>query len=55
MGKGIDREQFKQFMIPANKMLAMEIASVPEQQKNALQKEYLHRMVDSFKTRALTV
>lgn len=49
-GKGIDREMFKRFMTQANKMLAMEIASVEERRKDALQQEYLQEMVNNFRS-----
>ena len=48
MGKGIGKERFKRFMTAANKMLAMEIASVSPQQKHVLQQDYLQEMVTGF-------
>jgi radical SAM PhpK family P-methyltransferase len=48
MGKGIGKEKFKRFMTAANKMLAMEIASVSPQQKHVLQQDYLQEMVTGF-------
>jgi len=38
-------EQFKQFMATANKLLALNIASVPEYQKGGLQKEYMQSLI----------
>lgn len=43
-GKGIDSERFKRFMQVANKMLALEIASVPEEEKRGLQQGYIEEM-----------
>lgn len=43
-GKGIDAERFKRFMQVANKMLALEIASVPEEEKRGLQQGYIEEM-----------
>lgn len=48
LGKGISIERFKEFMAYAQKLLAMEIAYVPESQKAAKQQEYLQRMVENF-------
>jgi p-methyltransferase len=41
MGKGVTLEQFKQYMSTANRMLALEIASMPADEKRSLQKVYL--------------
>ena len=38
MGKGVTLEQFKQYMSTANRMLALEIASMPADEKRSLQK-----------------
>jgi radical SAM PhpK family P-methyltransferase len=45
MGKGISRDRFREFMTVAHKMLALEIASVPPQQKKMLQQEQLQSLV----------
>jgi radical SAM PhpK family P-methyltransferase len=45
MGKGISRERFREFMTTAHKMLTLEIASVPPQQKKTLQQDYLQTLV----------
>jgi p-methyltransferase len=45
MGKGIALDQFKSFMRLANRMLALEIASVPGEEKQRLQQGYLDAMV----------
>ncbi len=46
LGRGISREQFKELMGYASRLLALEIASVPAARKRSLQKEYLKKMVD---------
>lgn len=46
MGKGISLERFKEFMAAAHKLLALEIAYVPEHEKKAMQQKYLGEMVD---------
>ncbi len=45
MGKGIGRDRFREFMTVAHKMLTLEIASVPPQQKKTLQQEHLQSLV----------
>jgi radical SAM PhpK family P-methyltransferase len=55
LAKGIDFDRFKQLMTPAHKMLALEIASVPAQQKKSLQQTYLKSMVEAVKSWNLTV
>jgi p-methyltransferase len=45
VGRGIRTGQFREFMIQAQKLLAMEIAYVPEREKSTLQQEYLLSMV----------
>lgn len=45
LGKGISLESFKNFMAPANRMLALEIARTPEREKIALQAKYKQEMV----------
>jgi p-methyltransferase len=47
LGKGITADHFKGFMTEANKLLALEIASMPESQKVALQKQYLDVLISS--------
>lgn len=46
LGRGISLESFKDFMFQAHQMLRLEIASVPERQKNMLQKEHLEKMAN---------
>ncbi len=55
LAKGIDFERFKQLMTPAHKLLALEIASVPAQQKRDLQQTYLAGMVAAVKSWGLTL
>lgn len=45
IGKGISLDRFKHLMTLAHKMLRLEIASVPEQQKNVMQQDYLQSML----------
>jgi len=45
IGRGVSTGQFKDFMTSANKLLALDIACVPERQKRALQQDYLQRLV----------
>jgi radical SAM PhpK family P-methyltransferase len=47
LGKGISLEQFRGFMTQAHQMLALEIASVPQQQKLALQQGLLRDAVQA--------
>jgi radical SAM PhpK family P-methyltransferase len=47
IGKGLSVGQFKGLMAQAHKLLALEIASVPEHQKVGLQRDYLQGMVDA--------
>ena len=49
LGKNISLERFKDFMSSANKMLEMEIAGTPEQEKFALQGKYKQQMVDALR------
>ena len=49
LGRGISLEQFREFMFHANKLLALEIAYVPQQEKSASQKEYLQSMTEIFR------
>jgi radical SAM PhpK family P-methyltransferase len=46
IGRGISAERFKQFMTVANKLLAAEIAYLPEAQKNSKQRRELKNIVD---------
>ncbi len=48
LGKGISFERFREFMAPAHKLLALNIASVPEHQKRGLQEKYVQSMVRAF-------
>src|SRR6185436_18912645 len=50
MGKGISLPQFKSFMSEAHNMLALEIASVPGDQKRVQQQKHLAKMVDGAKS-----
>ena len=50
IGRGISFEHFKSFMADAQRMLRLEIASVPERQKESVQKECLTRMVNGAKS-----
>jgi p-methyltransferase len=49
IGRGISFDHFKSFMADAQKMLSLEIASVPVRQKESMQKEYLAKMVSAAK------
>jgi p-methyltransferase len=49
LGKGISLEQFKNFMTDAHSLLALEIASVPRDQKRVAQQKHLASMVDGAK------
>ena len=44
LGKGISLVQFREFMTQSHKLLSLEIASVPEHEKNRMQQEYLHNL-----------
>jgi p-methyltransferase len=46
IGKGISVERFKTFMESAHKLLSLEIASVPGEQKARLQQQYLQRAIE---------
>jgi p-methyltransferase len=52
IGKGISLDRFKDFMTLAHKMLRLEIAAVPGQQKNLMQQDYLQSML-SFASKSL--
>ena len=45
LGKGMSAEDFGRLMRSAHRLLRLEIASVPERQKQALQKEHIQSMV----------
>src|SRR5262249_42750100 len=45
MGRGISLDRFKSFMFQAHKLLALEIASVPEHQKKVAQEDLLSIMM----------
>ncbi|HEX8088579.1 MAG TPA: PhpK family radical SAM P-methyltransferase [Blastocatellia bacterium] len=45
IGKGISLCKFKTFMAEADKMLKLDIASVPEKKRSALQEEYFRALV----------
>jgi len=49
LGRGISLERLRGFMTLANKLLALEIAYVPERQKNIMQQGYLQGMVGMAK------
>jgi radical SAM PhpK family P-methyltransferase len=49
IGKGISLDRFKSFMTHADKMLALEIASIPEREKYSLQQEYLKSIIGMAK------
>ena len=44
LGKGISLSQFRDFMTHSHKLLSLEIASVPDKEKNRMQQEYLHNI-----------
>lgn len=51
VGKGVSLGQFKEVISFASKLLALEIAYVPRQQKEMLQQDYVQSMVKVFRTR----
>lgn len=51
LGKGYSLQQFKQLMTWSHRLLALEIAYVPEAEKKSKQQEYLHKMVEALKPR----
>ncbi|HEX8846860.1 MAG TPA: PhpK family radical SAM P-methyltransferase [Pyrinomonadaceae bacterium] len=53
IGKGISVERFKTFMESAHKLLSLEIASVPSEQKARLQQQYLQRVIEQASRWAL--
>lgn len=51
LGRGYSLQQFKQLMTWSHRLLALEIAYVPEAEKKSKQQEYLHKMVEALKPR----
>jgi p-methyltransferase len=49
LGKGISFEQFREFMFHASKLLALEIAYVPQEEKSASQEGHLQSMTGIFR------
>ena len=49
LGKGYSLEQFKKLMTWSHRLLALEIAYVPEKEKKSKQQEYLLKMVEAVK------
>lgn len=49
LGKGLSLDNFKQFVSQAGKLLAMDIASVPDDEKRRLQRNYLRQMISTVK------
>lgn len=49
LGKGYSLEQFKELMAWSHRLLALEIAYVPEKEKKSKQQEYLLKMVEAMK------
>ena len=49
LGKGYSLEQFKKLMAWSHRLLALEIAYVPEAEKKSKQQEYLLKMVETLK------
>jgi p-methyltransferase len=45
LGKGLSLAEFKEFMSEAHNLLTLEIASLPEEQKDSRQKKHLENMV----------
>lgn len=50
IGRGFSFDRFKSFMTQAHKMLRLEIASVPERQKQTLQQGYLQSIVEQARS-----
>jgi hypothetical protein len=55
IGKGISLAHFKEFMECAHKLLSLETASVPGDQKARLQRQYLQRVIEQVGRWSLTV
>jgi radical SAM PhpK family P-methyltransferase len=53
-GKGINVEKFRGFMHQANRLLAMNVATLSEQEQNARQREYVENLIDMVKGWDLT-
>mgnify|MGYP001093960497 CR=1 FL=1 len=49
LGKGYSLEQFKQLMTLSHRLLALEIAYVPEHEKKSMQQGYLLKMIEAVK------
>jgi radical SAM PhpK family P-methyltransferase len=49
-GRGISVQQFKEFMMLADKLLALEIAFVPAPEKKVRQQEYLQTIINNVKS-----
>jgi p-methyltransferase len=49
LGKGYSLEQFRKLMALAHRLLALEIAYVPEHEKKSKQQEYLLKMAEELK------
>jgi len=49
LGKGYSMEQFRELMVWSHRLLALEIAYVPEAEKKSKQQEYLLKMVEAVK------
>ncbi|MET0624312.1 MAG: PhpK family radical SAM P-methyltransferase [Pyrinomonadaceae bacterium] len=55
VGRGLSFERFREFMSHAHKMLALEIASLPPHQKQAMQQEYMQSLTGLAKGWNLTL
>src|ERR1051325_306296 len=53
LGRGYSLEQFRELMAWSHRLLALEIAYVPEAEKKAKQQEYLRKMAEHVKPHAL--
>jgi radical SAM superfamily enzyme YgiQ (UPF0313 family) len=49
LGKGLSLDNFKQFVSQAGKLLATDIAYVPDDEKRRLQRNYLKQMISTVK------
>lgn len=49
LGRGYSLEKFKELMTLSHRLLALEIAYVPEREKKSKQQEYLNKMVEAVK------
>jgi p-methyltransferase len=50
LGKGISQSQFKELMVWAQKLLALEIAAVSKREKKSLQLEYIQSLTGKIKS-----